>query len=53
MSDIEKRAHDIAIILLFEKLHNEEDKLEYNDIVDLYSDVYFGILKELKDTRDF
>ena len=53
MVDIENRAHDLAIFSLYKTLNKEDEKLDHADLVDLYSDAYFKILDELRDTRDF
>ena len=64
MTDIEKRAHDIAVAILPRMI--EEDKLPYivpsgksgnkfnaYDVADLYEELYEALLKELEEYGGF
>lgn len=64
MTDIEKRAHDIACALLSKTMEDDEatifipdgprsKKYDFYSIVEIYSELYEGVLAELHDTRDY
>lgn len=64
MNDIQKRAHDIACAILPKFMEQDKvkilvpdgpnsEKLEFSQLVDVYSDLYEGILTALEYTGDY